>query len=77
MSGLPSTATICAWLGAATHPNGNATPKSNSRMGISIADSTPPALKSSHSHGSGCCLITYATQRISQAMSTDVRTHAT
>ena len=31
--------------------------------GISIADSTPPALKSSHSNGSGCRLIIHGTRQ--------------
>ena len=48
----PGRPTSCAWLGGDSHASGNATPNRNTRMGISSADSTPPALNSIHSKGS-------------------------
>src|SRR5262249_45112772 len=42
----------CAWLGAGSHPNGNASPHKNTSAGISKATTIPPALKSNHSNGS-------------------------
>ena len=41
-----------------------------------MPDTTPPALKSIHSNGSGCRLIIYAPSR-SQATTTDATAHAT
>src|SRR5881296_3249121 len=52
VSGCLSSPKSCSWLGAASHPRGNASPNSNRWIGISIADTTPPALKSIHKNGS-------------------------
>ena len=51
-------------------------PKSSSSTGISIADSTPPALKSSHRNGSGWRLIIQAPLR-SQATNADTTAQPT
>jgi hypothetical protein len=74
-SGLASSVAMWSRVGGVSHPSGKATPKRNSSAGISIAETTPPALKSIHRNGSASRLIIYA-PRTSQNTTADATSHA-
>src|SRR5688572_10709237 len=52
VSGWLSNDSRCSWPGGEIHPNGNARPNRNTRIGITSAATTPPALNSIHTNGS-------------------------